>query len=86
MEIVLWCVIGIIAGSGARLLMSGPRAGGLAAAIPLGIVGALLGGFLSLMLDDRALATYDILSALAAVLGALVVMLSYRSYALRLSG
>lgn len=80
--LLLWIVFGVIAGSVARLVMPGPSAGGLAIAIPLGIGGALVGGGIGTLLGPTS-GGVDIRALLFAVAGCLVVLLCYRSVALR---
>jgi uncharacterized membrane protein YeaQ/YmgE (transglycosylase-associated protein family) len=83
MGMLLWIVIGIVAGSVAKLVMPGPNAGGMAVAIPLGIGGACIGGLLGAVFNGTAVIAFEPLSFLAALSGALFVLLSYRSYAMR---
>lgn len=80
MGIPVWIFLGIVTGSVARLAMPGPRAGGLAVAIPLGIGGALLGGAMSRW---GMLHSYDVRDFLMAMIGALAVLVAYRSSAMR---
>jgi len=82
MGILIWIVLGLAAGSVARLVMPGPSAGGLAVAIPLGIAGAILGGLVGTLVGGTAMGI-DFLSLVIAVIGALSVLFSYRSYAMR---
>jgi uncharacterized membrane protein YeaQ/YmgE (transglycosylase-associated protein family) len=83
MEIIWWIAFGALAGSLARLVMPGPRAGGMGVAVALGIGSALIGGFLCLLLDQRGLVDFDARSVLMAVIAALCMLLSYRSFAMR---
>jgi uncharacterized membrane protein YeaQ/YmgE (transglycosylase-associated protein family) len=82
MGILLWIVCGLVAGSGAKLVMPGPNAGGLALAIPLGIGGAVLGGLLGTLLGG-SVTGIDFRSLVMAIIGSIAVLFSYRSYALR---
>ena len=83
MGILLWIVTGIVMGSAARFVMPGPPAGGLAMAIPIAIGGALVGGLLGVVFNDGGVIHFDLPSLFMAIFGALIVMLCYRSYALR---
>jgi uncharacterized membrane protein YeaQ/YmgE (transglycosylase-associated protein family) len=51
MSIVGWILFGLIVGVVAKLIMPGPDPGGMIVTILLGIVGALIGGFIGRMLD-----------------------------------
>ncbi|MEL6438892.1 MAG: GlsB/YeaQ/YmgE family stress response membrane protein [Cyanobacteria bacterium J06621_8] len=46
MGIIAWIVFGLIAGALAKLIYPGHQGGGIIATIILGILGALVGGFL----------------------------------------
>ena len=82
MGILLAIVVGIVLGSVARWIMPGPSAGGLAVAIPLGITGAVLGSLVGVWLTGPVTG-FDFRSVLLAIIGSLLVLLSYRSYAMR---
>jgi uncharacterized membrane protein YeaQ/YmgE (transglycosylase-associated protein family) len=81
MSILGWIVFGLVVGLVAKLLMPGRDPGGFVITIALGIVGALLGGYIG-----RALGWYrpgDPVSFLMAVLGAIVLLVIYRVLAPR---
>ena len=74
--IIGWIVFGLIVGAVAKLAMPGRDPGGIIVTMLLGIVGALLGGFLG-----RALGLYgptDAVGFLMSTLGAIVVLWLYR--------
>ena len=76
MSVLGWIVFGLIVGIVAKLLTPGRDPGGFIVTILLGIVGALLGGFLG-----RAVGWYregDPVGFVVAVIGAIVVLLIYR--------
>lgn len=71
-----WILFGLVVGVIAKLLMPGRDPGGFIVTILLGIVGALLGGFVG-----RALGLYETgegAGLIMSVLGAIVVLLIYR--------
>jgi uncharacterized membrane protein YeaQ/YmgE (transglycosylase-associated protein family) len=71
-----WIVFGLVIGVIAKLIMPGRDPGGIIVTMLLGIVGAVLGGFLG-----RALGFYGPQQAagwLMSVLGAIVVLMIYR--------
>ena len=79
--IVGWIVFGLIVGLVAKLVMPGRDPGGVIVTVLLGIVGALLCGFLG-----RALGLYgpeDPAGFLMSVLGAIVLLVIYRMVASR---
>ena len=74
MGIIAWIVVGIIAGALAKLIIPGKQGGGIIVTMVLGIVGALLGGFiansvLNLGLDKGI----NFATVLWATIGALIV-------------
>ncbi len=74
--IIGWIVFGLIVGAVAKLLTPGRDPGGIIVTMLLGIVGAVLGGFLG-----RSLGLYgpqDSAGILMSILGAVVVLLLYR--------
>ena len=46
MSILGWIILGLLAGALAKLIMPGKQGGGILVTMVLGIVGALLGGFI----------------------------------------
>jgi uncharacterized membrane protein YeaQ/YmgE (transglycosylase-associated protein family) len=79
MGILSWIVIGLIAGWLAGLVMKG-RGFGLIGNIIIGIVGALLGGFLasSLFKIANPITGFNLTTILVAFLGSVVLMLIIR--------
>ena len=79
MGILGWIVFGLIVGAVAKLLMPGRDPGGIIVTMVLGVVGALLGGFIG-----RALGLYtdgEPAGFIMAVLGSIAVLLIYRMMA-----
>lgn len=71
-----WIFFGLIVGVIAKLLMPGRDPGGVIVTILLGIIGALLGGFLG-----RALGLYgpnDAAGVIMSVIGAVILLFAYR--------
>ena len=72
-----WIVLGLIVGLIARAIYSGPQPGGLVGTMLLGIVGAVLGGWLGRALSGGGMNYYNGLTffgVLWAVLGAISVL------------
>lgn len=80
MDIIAWLVLGLIAGAIAKLIYPGHQGGGIFATIGLGILGALLGGYLGQVLLGSGSAAAASAGALSlgsivfAVLGALLLI------------
>jgi uncharacterized membrane protein YeaQ/YmgE (transglycosylase-associated protein family) len=76
MDILLWILFGLVVGIVAKLLMPGPDPGGIFLTIALGVVGALLGGWLG-----RVMGLYregEAAGFIMAVVGAVIVLALYR--------
>jgi uncharacterized membrane protein YeaQ/YmgE (transglycosylase-associated protein family) len=79
MGIIGWIVLGLIAGAIAKLIMPGKDPGGLIITLLLGVVGALLGGFIGSRLFGVGLENFwSIQTWLLAIVGALIVLGIYR--------
>lgn len=76
MGILGWIVFGLIVGALAKFVMPGRDGGGILVTMLLGIVGALVGGFLG-----RALGLYQVnepAGFVGALVGAVIVLAIYR--------
>ena len=76
MDILLWIVFGLVVGAIAKLLMPGRDPGGFILTIVIGIVGALIGGWLG-----RVMGLYregEPVGFIMAVVGAIILLGLYR--------
>jgi uncharacterized membrane protein YeaQ/YmgE (transglycosylase-associated protein family) len=76
MDILLWIVFGLVVGAIAKLLMPGRDPGGFILTIVIGIVGALVGGWLG-----RAMGLYregEPVGFLMAIVGSIILLGLYR--------
>lgn len=71
-----WIVFGLIVGAIAKLLMPGKDPGGIIVTMALGIVGALLGGFIGRSMGMYA--SNQGAGIIMSILGAIVVLFIYR--------
>lgn len=79
MGIIAWIVFGLIAGVIAKLLMPGRDGGGFILTCILGIVGAVVGGWLATMFGiGGTISGFNLHSFLVAVVGAIVVLGVFR--------
>ncbi|EOC0930769.1 GlsB/YeaQ/YmgE family stress response membrane protein [Cronobacter sakazakii] len=79
MGILSWIVFGLIAGIIAKLIMPGRDGGGFILTCVLGIVGAVVGGWLATFFGVGGSVTgLNLPSFLVAVVGAIVVLLIFR--------
>ena len=77
MSVIGWIIFGLIVGVVAKFLMPGRDPGGFVITAIIGIVGALLGGYLG-----RAIGWYregDPVGFVMAVIGAIVLLALYRA-------
>lgn len=71
-------ILGLLAGVIARAILPGKQPGGWLATLILGVIGAVLGGWLGSLLFDRGLTEFfDIQTWLLAIVGAIIVLLIY---------
>lgn len=73
-----WVILGLIAGLLAKWIMPGKDGGGFIMTVILGVVGAVVGGFISTKLLGFSSAEGFFGSLVVAVLGALLVLFVYR--------
>ncbi len=78
MSFIAFLILGLIAGAIAKLILPGKQGGGWFVTLLLGVVGALLGGWLGGILFDAPLEEFwSIQTWLVAIGGSLVVLLIY---------
>lgn len=78
MGILSWIIFGLIAGALAKLLMPGKDPGGFFVTAIIGIVGAIVGGFIGTQLGFGGISGFDFRSFLVAIAGAMLLLLGYR--------
>jgi uncharacterized membrane protein YeaQ/YmgE (transglycosylase-associated protein family) len=80
-----WIIPGLIAGGVYKAIFAGDDPGGIIVALIVGVVGAILGGFVAQMLFNRdALDNFfDLVTWLGAIVGAVILLVIYDLFALR---
>jgi uncharacterized membrane protein YeaQ/YmgE (transglycosylase-associated protein family) len=80
MGIIAFIILGLLAGAIAKAVLPGNDPGGLIVTTIIGVVGAILGGFLAQALFDADPMDefFDISSWLTAIVGALILLVIYR--------
>lgn len=74
-----WIVLGLVAGALAKLIMPGDDPGGIFVTMLLGIVGAVVGGFLGSRFFGRGLETFwNLQTWIVAIIGSLILLVIYR--------
>jgi uncharacterized membrane protein YeaQ/YmgE (transglycosylase-associated protein family) len=78
MTIIGWIILGLIAGAIAKAILPGRRRGGWIATLILGVVGALVGGFIGGQIFDIGLEDFfSIQTWLVAIAGSVLVLFIY---------
>lgn len=78
MSIIAWLVVGLLAGWIANMIMSS-GAGGLLADLVLGILGAMIGGFVMGLITGTDYTTgINIPTILVSIVGAIILIGAYR--------
>ena len=80
MGIIAFIILGLLAGIIAKALLPGSDPGGFIITTIIGVVGALLGGFLAAALFDAHPLDefFDISTWLTAIVGAIILLVIYR--------
>jgi uncharacterized membrane protein YeaQ/YmgE (transglycosylase-associated protein family) len=80
MGIIAFIILGLLAGAIAKAIMPGDDPGGYIVTAIIGIVGALIGGFLAAALFDAHPLDefFDVSTWLTAIVGAILLLVIYR--------
>lgn len=81
MSILAWIFLGLVAGAIAKYLHPGPDPGGWLVTILIGIVGAVVGGFITRAVGLGAATGFNLWSIIVAVFGAILCLWAYRKFA-----
>ena len=82
MSIIAWLIVGALAGWIAGMVVKGDEGYGVIGMIIAGILGALLGGFvLGLITGEDYMDELSIMTVVAAIIGAIVVVFAWRAIA-----
>jgi uncharacterized membrane protein YeaQ/YmgE (transglycosylase-associated protein family) len=76
---LVWIILGLIAGVLAKMIMPGRDPGGFIVTIVIGIVGAMLGGFIASRLGFGEVTGLNLSSIIIAVLGSILLLVIYRA-------
>jgi uncharacterized membrane protein YeaQ/YmgE (transglycosylase-associated protein family) len=78
MELILWIILGAISGWIASSIMH--TQGGLGRDVILGIIGAIVGGFVMGFFGQSGVTGFNVYSIVVAVIGAIIVIWIGRSF------
>ena len=81
MGIIAFIILGLLAGIIAKMLVPGADPGGFIITTIIGVVGALLGGFVAAALFDADPLDefFDVSTWLTAIIGSIILLLIYRA-------
>jgi uncharacterized membrane protein YeaQ/YmgE (transglycosylase-associated protein family) len=82
MTVITWIFLGLVAGFIGSRIMSDSR-GSVFVDIVLGVIGALVGGFLFQLVGYRGVTGFDPWSVFVAVVGSVIVLAAYHAVARR---
>ena len=80
--LISWLILGLIAGTIAKVILPGRDPGGIFGTILIGIAGAFIGGWLSSTFLDRSV-DHDFVDPalwISAIAGSLVLLIGYRIF------
>ena len=78
MGILSWILLGLVAGALAKFFMPGKDPGGFFITIILGIIGAVLAGFIGSVVGFGKVESFDLWGIILATGGAILVLIIYR--------
>lgn len=79
MNVLSWILFGLISGTIANAIDPHPSRGGIIGAIVLGIVGAMVGGFLANLLLSIDITGFNLTSFIVATAGSLLLLFTGRA-------
>ena len=82
-SLLVWLVLGFLAGYLAKIIMPGPDGGGVIMTTFLGILGAVVGGFIGTFVGYPMVSNFDNIgrslpSFISSVIGAIVILAIFR--------
>lgn len=78
MGILAWIVFGLLAGAIAKFILPGSDPGGIIVTMLIGVVGGVLGGWISSAFGGSGVSGFNLSSFVWAVIGTLVLLVVYR--------
>lgn len=81
MGIITWLVMGLVVGALAKWIMPGKDPGGMIVTIIIGIIGAMIGGWVSSLVGIGGVDGFNLGSIATATVGALILLWVYRKLA-----
>jgi uncharacterized membrane protein YeaQ/YmgE (transglycosylase-associated protein family) len=79
MNLLSWLIFGLIVGIVAHMVDPAPDGGGIVGTLILGVLGALVGGFLANLVFGVGISGFNFTSFIVAVLGSLLLLFIQRA-------
>ncbi len=79
LSVIGWILVGVIAGALAKAVVPGREPGGFLATTAIGLIGAVIGGFLWNMFDRSGATGFNLGSIIVAFVGAVVLLFAYHA-------
>ncbi len=82
-SLIIWLVLGFLAGYIAKMILPGADGGGIVLTTILGIIGAVVGGFLGTMVGYPMVSNFNNIgsslpSFISSIIGAIIVLVVFR--------
>lgn len=83
-SLLIWLILGFLAGYIAKLILPGADGGGVIMTTIIGIVGAVVGGFIGTLVGYPMVSSFDNIgsslpSFISSIIGAIVVLVIFRA-------
>jgi uncharacterized membrane protein YeaQ/YmgE (transglycosylase-associated protein family) len=78
MGVLSWILLGLVAGALAKFIMPGKDPGGCLVTIVIGVLGAVVAGFIGTLIGFGKIESFDLGGILLATIGALILLIIYR--------
>ena len=78
MGIIAWIIFGLVAGIIAKVIVPGKDPGGIIVTSIIGILGAVVGGWVGTLMGFGEVTGFNLASFVIAVLGAVTLLILYR--------
>ena len=85
MSIIIFLIVGLVAGFIARALVPGDDSMGILPTLILGIIGSFVGGFIFSLFTDKKILDFNPTGLIGSVIGAIVALLIWRAVGPKLS-
>ena len=78
MNVLAWILFGLLAGGLAKFIMPGKDPGGCLITCAIGLIGALIGGFVTRLFGFGPVSGFNVHSLAVAILGSVVLLVLFR--------